>query len=311
MIPPPLWTEEQLEVQRNIAIANFRDERLREPLEKYGEAFDKGQGDVEDLLEHLIDMTDVDSIDDQTIVDMLCKEELLDAFRYLSGPPVSADDLKVLADVPSLNPTKLKNDPASARTIFQTVLQGLDRRRFPWVTQKREPTESEKAAAILASAALMATQRTATDRRSESKNAQEKAVVEALKAIDFKRVVTRPIATLADAPGASEFCSESDLGGRKADLVVGLHDRRVLAIECKVSNSSTNSIKRLNNDAAAKATVWIHTFGTAQLVPSAMLSGVFKLRNLLDAQTKGLTLWWAHDLVTFQGWVKSTAKARP
>lgn len=308
MISPPKWTQEQLDEDRNKAIANFREERLREPLEKYGEAFDKGQGDIEDLLEHLIDMTDVDGIDDQTIVDMLCKEELLAAFRYLAGPPVSADDLMVLADVPSLNPKKLKDDPAMARVVFQTVLQGLDRRRFPWVTQKREPTESEKAAAVLASAALMATQRAATDRRSESKNVQESAAVEALKIIGFKRVDTRSIGTLSDAPSDGEFCSESDLGGRKADLVVRLHDRRVLAIECKVSNSSTNSIKRLNNDAAAKATVWIQMFGTAQLVPSAMLSGVFKLRNLLDAQSKGLTLWWAHDLSTFQRWVKGTKR---
>lgn len=304
MIKPPVWTSEELNKLRADAIANFRDERMREPLEKYLEAFDKRQGDIEELLERLVDMTDVDNLDDLSILETLSKEESLDAFRYLAGPPVSADDLKVLADAKSLTPKALRNDHAMARTIFQTVLQGLDRRRFPWVTQKREPTEAERNAAVVASAALMATQRAATDRRSDGKTAQEGAVIQALKDISFSRVNTRAISTLDDAPKPGEFCSESMLGGRKADLVVRLYDRRVLAIECKVSNSSTNSIKRLNNDAAAKAVAWIQTFGTAQLVPSAMLSGVFKTSNLLAAQHSGLTLWWAHDLAAFQEWIK-------
>jgi hypothetical protein len=69
-----------------------------------------------------------------------------------------------------------------------------------------------------------------------------------------------------------------------------------MAIECKVSNSSTNSIKRLNNDAAVKAVRWIEKFGSDQVVPVAMLSGVFKLLNLVQAQEKGVTIFWAHDL---------------
>jgi hypothetical protein len=306
LIQPPVWTDKELERNRKKAIANFRNERMREPLEKYLEVFDRRQGDVEDLLEHLIDMTDVDGIDDQTILDVLCDEKMLDAFRYLSGPPVSTDDLRVLADAPSLTPKALRNSPAVARTIFQTVLQGLDRRRFTWVTQKREPTDAERNAAVVASAALMATQRAATDRRNQGKKIQEGSVFQALENIGFTRVAARTIATLDDAPRPGEFCSESLLGGRKSDIVVRLYDRRVLAIECKVSNSSTNSIKRLNNDAAAKAVAWLQEFGTRQLLPSAMLSGVFKLRNLLDAQLTGLTLWWAHDLATFVAWVGKT-----
>ena len=53
-------------------------------------------------------------------------------------------------------------------------------------------------------------------------------------------------------------------GGRKADFVVCLYDGRKMPLECKVSNSSTNSVKRLNNDAAVKAVRWIQGFGTAQ-----------------------------------------------
>ena len=82
----------------------------------------------------------------------------------------------------------------------------------------------------------------------------------------------------------------------KADVVVRLHDTRLMAIECKVSNSATNSVKRLNNDAAVKAEYWLKQFGTAQVVPAAALAGVFNVLNLEQAQTRGLTLFWSHDL---------------
>jgi hypothetical protein len=64
----------------------------------------------------------------------------------------------------------------------------------------------------------------------------------------------------------------------------------------KVSNSYTNSIKRLNNDTAVKAEVWRHDFGDMNVIPAAVLSGVYKLHNLEDAQRRGLTLLWAHSL---------------
>ena len=96
------------------------------------------------------------------------------------------------------------------------------------------------------------------------------------------------------------------LGTRKADFVVRLWDKRIMAIECKVSNSATNSVKRLNNDAAAKAEVWRAEFGNRQVVPTAVLSGVYKLRNLQSAQERGLTLFWAHNLDVLLDWIEDT-----
>ena len=79
-----------------------------------------------------------------------------------------------------------------------------------------------------------------------------------------------------------------------------------MALECKVSNSSTNSIKRLNNDAAVKAQTWRREFGTEQVVTAAVLDGVYALRNLIDAQEKGLTIFWAHDLRSMLQWMHGT-----
>jgi len=119
-------------------------------------------------------------------------------------------------------------------------------------------------------------------------------------------VPSRTIKTISHAPSPGQFCGESVLGNRKGDIIVRLWDDRVMPIECKVSNSSTNSVKRLNNDAAVKATSWKTDFGLRQVVPSAVLSGVYKLHNLRDAQERGLALFWAHDLTPLTEWITRT-----
>jgi hypothetical protein len=298
MIDPPRWTEDQLTTGLLKAQSLFRQERMEEPLEAYLEAFELYQGTVEDLLETSVDLVQLD----QRSLDILTDQSLLKAFRYLTGPPVSEDDLKVLAEA-FLSPSRLKGDPEMAARVLSVVRMGLDKRRFPWIAENREPTEEERKSAVLASAALMASSHVSTSRRSEGKDQQEQMVEDALIKNGWKKVATRKVDNSSQAPKAGEFCRESTLGIRKADFLIGLSDHRLMAIECKVSNSSTNSVKRLNNDAAAKAEDWIKQFGTQNVVPVAVLSGVYKLHNLTNAQNRGLTLFWAHDLDELMVWI--------
>jgi len=304
LIEPPVWNDDQLEADRIKAIAAFSKERLEEPLEDYLEAFDEYQGYVEEVLEATVDLTDLD----ETALDVLGDPRLLEAFRYLAGPPISEDDLKVLADARSLSRSALEGTPDLVQRLIAVVRQVLDRRRFSWVVENREPTEAERNAAILASAALMAASRTQTRRRTLGKDQQEEMVKVALRELGFTEVASRRIQTISHAPAPGEFCGESVLGNRKGDIIVRLWDDRVMPIECKVSNSSTNSVKRLNNDAAVKATSWKTDFGLRQVVPSAVLSGVYKLHNLRDAQERGLALFWAHDLAPLTEWITRTKK---
>lgn len=301
MTRPTLWLDEQLEEQRLIAIEIFRRRRMEEPLEQYLAHFDEYQGVVEELLESTLDLSDLNS----RLIEVLTAPKLLEAFRYLAGPPISDDDLKVVAEA-ALSRQRIMRDPQMVARIRQVVLSGLDRRRFPWVVEGREPTESEREAAVVASAALIATRRLETRRRSDGKREQEAAVHEALRALGFAQVHSREVSVLSDAPAPGEFCPESDFGGRKADVLIGLWDRRVMPIECKVSNSSTNSVKRLNNDAAVKAETWRNDFGQRQVVPTAVLGGVYKLHNLQDAQRRGLSLFWDHDLASLTQWINQT-----
>ena len=186
------------------------------------------------------------------------------------------------------------------------VLTSLDAKRFPWVAELRHPGESELRAAALASASLIATQRVLTDRKNLAKTMQEKQVASYLASIGLTEVGPREIRTSDDAPGRGSFCGECMFGDRKADLVVQLYDGRLLPIECKVSNSATNSVKRLNNDAAVKAKAWIEQFGTRQTIPTAVLSGVFKKHNLVHAQEDGLAIFWAHNLSPLGDFMTST-----
>jgi hypothetical protein len=192
--------------------------------------------------------------------------------------------------------------------IVETVRDALDRRRFPWVLEGREPEPAERDAAIMASAALAAMRGVETKRRTLGKSAQEAAVTQALLDLAFMevRLPHASAPTVGQAPKPGEFSREASLAGRKADLIVGLWDHRVMPIECKVSNSSLNSIKRLNNDAAAKAEAWIKDLGELQIVPIAVLGGVYSLSSLEDAQRRGLTLVWAHRLSDLTTWIEST-----
>ncbi len=299
VIDPPAWSKEQLETDRVRAIVLFRKERMEEPLEDYLVAFDEYQGHVEELLETTVDLSQLEG----KALDVLTDPKMLEAFRYLAAPPISADDLKVLAEAPSLTKGQLRKNPEDVRRLVETVRLVLDQRRFAWVVEGREPTVSERAAAVMASAALIAASRVQTKRRTTGKDRQEASVKQALSDLGLKAVAARDIPNVSLAPASGEFCGESRLGTRKADIVVRLWDHRVMPIECKVSNSSLNSVKRLNNGAAVKASTWQRDFGLRQVVPTAVLSGVYNLHHLVDAQERGLTIFWAHDLKPLTDWI--------
>ncbi|KUG55629.1 restriction endonuclease [Serinicoccus chungangensis] len=299
--PAPRWSQDQLAEHAAMAVRDFRDVRMHEPLEQYLETFDQYRTAVENLIEGTVDLS---RLSDEA-VEYVTDPHLLTAVRYLASPAVSEDDLKILAEA-VLSPGRLRKDPEMAKRVIETVMLGLDRNRFPWVSEDREPSQAEREMAIISTTALIATQRVQTDRRNSAKNVQEDAVAEYLLSIGLTQVANRSVRTARDLPSPGEFCRESLFGSRKADLIVSLWDGRAMPTECKVSNSSTNSVKRLNNDAAKKAKTWNEEFGSANTVPAAVLSGVFKVHNLEQAQADDLTIFWAHDLEAMGAFIEST-----
>lgn len=298
---PPAWTDEQFRADAERAVQAFREVRLREPLERYLEIFSEYQGVVREVI---VGTRDLAALKEGAVA-CLSDPDLLTVVRYLASPAISEDDLKVLAQA-TLTPSRLREDEEMAGRVLDTVLLALDRSRFPWVAQEREATQDERWAAIVSTTALIATQRVQTERRSASKDGQETRVASYLEENGLRRAGTRQVRSVSDLPVPGEFCRESQFGSRKADFVVRLWDGRTMPVECKVSNSSTNSVKRLNNDAAVKAVTWLREFGSVNTVPVAVLSGVFKVHNLRQAQDQGLSIFWEHSLQALGEFVDAT-----
>jgi hypothetical protein len=284
----------------------FRNERLEEPLDLYNKFFDKFVAIFGDLVDQLPNISK-NPVDAELIAHLLDGKSNQKAFRYLTAPPISADDLATVADA-NLTPSRLRVAPNEAARVRDTILTVLDSHRFPWFAAGRSATKAEKHAAVVASSALAAAREVETHRRNTSKDAQEQAVKDILASIGFKEVAVREIPMLTAAPSPGEFCGETRLAGTRADVVARLRDSRVMAIECKVSNSAVNSYKRLVHDTGGKAATWYRQLGSAQVIPAAVLSGVFSPANLEDVQNnKGVALFWQHRLKDLAAFVKNAS----
>jgi hypothetical protein len=103
------------------------------------------------------------------------------------------------------------------------------------------------------------------------------------------------VITNTDDLNRGAFCAESEVATAESNICVRLHNGRLLLSECKVSNSAINSVKRLNRDIGSKVGVWGREFG-AQAIPMGDISGVYKRKNLVDAQNAGIAIVWERDV---------------
>ena len=244
---PIRWTSGQLKADAITARDIFREERVGEPLDLYNEFYHNFAGLFRETIALLPELAS-NPVDSELVANMVRGRDQQKTFRYLAAPPISEDDLKAVADT-TLAPNVLSTDSDKAQRVRDTILSILDPFRFPWMAAPaRKPTKEEVERAVIASAALAAAREVETHRRNTSKSAQEGAVKELLRNMGLTEVVARDIPILTAAPEPDHFCGESRLAGTRADVVARLSDGRVLAIECKVSNSSVNSYKRLVHD---------------------------------------------------------------
>ncbi len=297
LVDPPRWSEEQLEKGRAAALKRFIE--AREGPKAYARNFGACLEDVEKLFDatnNLIRFTGDKFAQDPGLVG---------AARFLGGPPISEDDLETLVGN-GLGRNLTKEVAARVAAVLKAAWDPI---RFPWLAEGRGPTRAELKAATQWTAGIWAVERVRTEMRNEASKKQQNAIADALTSygyVDAPRPAGRHIASLAAVP-AGQFMRNAWLGGKDCDIAVGLHDGRLLAIECKVSNSSVNSIKRLINDAGGKADIWAKVYG-AQVIPAAVLSGVFRLVNLVEAQAKhNVFIIWEHDLAPLKRFLNATA----
>lgn len=304
---PTVWNDKELEEQAQASINAFVDRRLKEPRDRYLDHLAQRKAAILRLFRILARVDPADP-DPKVVRTILFDAALKGALRYVAGPPVSDDDLSVLVtrSTARLTQKQLKADDGLTIAVLDMICSMADPIRFPWIADRREPMRHELKHAVRATTALHAAATLQTERRGYGREV-EKTLEKRLIRLDFAKEKTPnkgKITAPSHWPAERTFYGECTVYGRKADLLIGLTDGRIVAVEAKDSSSALNSIKRVLNDTAAKARHWDTKAGET-LVPVALLSGVFKLDSLRSAQESGLYLVWTHELDSFVNWLSA------
>jgi Holliday junction resolvase len=310
---PAKWSEKEIERdvrQSKLAFIGRREAETTDELSPYTQEFDKAliaSGKVISVLPKILPR----GLKSETLALVFEKEESWTVMRYLAGPPISKDDLETLSNGRKITAKTIRASRATAMALSKLLDRWLDRSRFSWITEKRNPTKAELNAAIKATAFAIAVQRTQTGRRKLEKSSLEGGITELLNGMGFKRVATLQtgMATMRDAPKAGTYFSACNIGKHNADFVIGLMDGRVLAIECKASNSELNSRKRVSKEAERDVAHWAETFGK-QVIAAIVLRGVFAPSMIQEAEAVGLSVFWEHRLNDLQKFLVTTSRMK-
>uniref|UniRef100_E1T7P5 Type II site-specific deoxyribonuclease n=1 Tax=Burkholderia sp. (strain CCGE1003) TaxID=640512 RepID=E1T7P5_BURSG len=304
---PALWSRDELAAQAQVALDEFVARRLAEPGGLYLSHVKARRKSIFQLFKALADI-ELHGMTIGAARSILLDDELSDALRYLSGPPVSEDDLGVLVtrSIGGISKGAIKRSESLALDILSLVRKLADPSRFPWIGQNRRPSFGEIRTAVRSTTALQASQSLQTERRGYGK-VVERRLENRLVELGFARTPAPHRALINDPidyPTYPNFYGECTVHGRKVDLFIALPTGRMIALEAKDSSSALNSVKRLNNDTAAKAKHFA-VEGGKNIINVALLSGVFKPEHLIRAQEAGLHIVWAHSVDDFIDWVKS------
>lgn len=305
-VMPRTWSEDEFRAATEIGLERFIDQRTAEGGSIYNTIFDDSLPLVEQVFDRSHNLTEIRA---STFVGA---PQLVDPARFLTAPPVSRDDLKTLCG----GRTSVKT-AGDAKKVADVIRHNLDERRYPWLARRRQPTAQERAGAQRWTASIWAIEQARTLRRTTAGKRQEEAVEALLLDLDFKRSQEAheradtggPIRDIrrVDALRPGTFRRETPVAGTKADVPVRLKDGRLLAIECKESNTAINSTKRLNRETGGKAGVWKQEFGN-QVVSMAVIAGIFHVSDLLRAQDdQGVFIVWEHDFDPLTDFLKKAA----
>lgn len=284
------WSEAELEKHRLTAEDAFVEQRVEKGVEDYLEVYHEKESAVRQFLNQTDDLRTLSG-------DLFVRNpDFVAPARHVTAPPVSQDDLNTIVGE---NISKRKNISRDAADEGVRIIKHLiDPERFPWVEDERPPTDEEREIAIKATAGIWAVKRTQTNRRNIPAKEQEERILDTLKSEGMREKNLKRIQSREELDKLPTGCiaHQAYVRNSEADIAVRLQDGRLLAIEGKVSNSGVNSIKRLIHEVGDKASNWREEFGD-NVVPAAVLSGVYNLKHLKEAQNeRDILIFWEHDL---------------
>jgi hypothetical protein len=239
------------------------------------------------------------------------------AFRHLLAPPVSQDQFKLLCQEWSKSaenqgkPLKASAADAAAKAILDRLDPGLVR----WtVNAEQKPSRQDLRAVLKVAAVLIAQQKVATARRTRLSYEQEGAVVNMLENDGWTKLSSKLIDTRAAVPPKhfmhktrfatrTQAQAQAQAQAQEVDIACGLKGTFVVAMECKVTNDETNSVKRIN-DVLKKATAWHDHWGNF-VETAALLAGVVAPKDVQRLTDAGVAVFWSHDLNSFRAWLQA------
>ena len=233
------------------------------------------------------------------------------AFRHMIAPPISQDQFKLLCPEWPKGSEKtgssMKADAAHA--VALVVNQWLDPSLAPWKGKNRLPTSLEVRHLLNKVSSLIATKWIDTAQRNRLAERQEGEVTDALVAMGWKQLPSKLIDNEAMVPARHFMHKTRFATGKQAhqevDVACGLSGRYMLAMECKVSNDATNSVKRIN-DVIKKAAAWQDEWGRT-VETAALLDGVIKPEDVQRLTEANVHVFWSHALDEFCDWLSSRA----
>lgn len=228
--------------------------------------------------------------------------------RALMAPPISQDQFAILC--PAYNKTRENGGrplPADkAEAISASLLAGRDRRLTKWLDRGGDARPREIRVFIQSIAPILGQQAMSTQRRGGLSVDQEEAVVDLL----ISRQWTRMKGTnLIETPGTlpprhflKKIRFATDDQPQEVDIACGLKKGIVLAMECKVTNDPTNSIKRIN-DILKKARAWQKHWASF-VKTAALLQGVIEYKDVARLLGENVEVFWSHRLEDFEAWIE-------
>lgn len=230
----------------------------------------------------------------------------LTVLRHLMAPPISQDQFSLLCpQYPKLaEKTGRGLSPNAAKAVATTFLSGRDRRVTRWLNGNRSPTTPQIRNLLRGIVPLLSMQTVATVRRGRMSVEQEGAVVSLLEAKGWAKQSSGLISSLTDVKPQhflhkAKFATQTR--PQEVDIACGLPGTVVLAMECKVTNDETNSVKRIN-DVLKKAAAWQAHWGSF-VRTAALLQGVIAFKDVARLLEGKVEVFWSHDLLTFEAWI--------
>lgn len=230
----------------------------------------------------------------------------LTTLRHLMAPPISQDQFVLLCPkYPKRAETTgagLTDDAALA--VSAMIAAGRNRRLTRWLNDNQAPTFGQLRNLVRSVVPMLCVQNVATLRRGRMSAEQEAAVVRMLSARGWTKQSSGLISNLTDVKPQhflhkARFATQTR--PQEVDIACGLPGTVVLAMECKVTNDATNSVKRIN-DVLKKSAAWQTHWGNF-VRTAALLQGVIDYKDVERLLDGGVAVFWSHDLSAFESWL--------